>query len=57
LDDWAIVGEPEFVKDKSLEYQETLGVSHMVVSRLRIAGVPEAELQNSMALAVEVIAT
>lgn len=35
--DWAIVGDSDFVTDKIAEYQETLGLSHLI-ARGRIPG-------------------
>lgn len=54
-DDWSIVGDPHFVKDKVHEYVEELGVTHIVVTRLRIGGLPSAELEASVALTAETL--
>ena len=50
IDDWSIVGEPGFVRDAVSRYQEDVGVTHLVVTRLRIGGLPTAELEKSVAL-------
>ena len=47
-DDWAIVGDPAAVADKVAAYEETLGMTHLVVTRLRIGGVESAVLEQSV---------
>ncbi len=42
IDDWAIVGDPDFVKDKLVEYQERLGLNYLI-ARGRIAGVDDSD--------------
>ena len=49
VDDWAIVGDRGFVAAKLIEYRETLCATHMVVTRLRIGGVEERRLRESVA--------
>ncbi len=49
VDDWAVVGERGFVAEKLVEYREALGTTHMVITRLRIGGVEERRLRESMA--------
>ncbi len=39
---WAIIGDKSFVKDKICEYQESLGLSHLI-ARGRIPGLSNAE--------------
>lgn len=53
--DWAVLGPPTYVKDKLQEYQETLNLTHLVVSRLRIAGVSNAKLRASVERIVELV--
>lgn len=55
-DDWTIVGEPEEVLDKIALYEERLGMTHMVATRLRIGGIDEPVLRDSVALLAETIA-
>lgn len=55
VDDWTIVGEPEEVLDKIALYQARLGMTHMVATRLRIGGVPEPVLRESVALLAETL--
>ncbi len=53
VDDWAIVGDRGFVAAKLDEYREALGVTHMVVTRLRIGGIEERRLRESVAQVAE----
>jgi alkanesulfonate monooxygenase SsuD/methylene tetrahydromethanopterin reductase-like flavin-dependent oxidoreductase (luciferase family) len=55
LDDWTIIGEPSEVKDKIALYQERLGMTHMVATRLRIGGIDEALLRNSVATLADLV--
>ena len=54
-DDWAIVGGPSDVKDKVDAYVEQLGVTHLVVTRLRIGRLEPEALERSVRLAAEVL--
>ena len=48
VDDWAIVGEPAAVRDRIAQYRRDLGVTHLIVTRLRIGGVDAAHLERSV---------
>jgi alkanesulfonate monooxygenase SsuD/methylene tetrahydromethanopterin reductase-like flavin-dependent oxidoreductase (luciferase family) len=48
LDDWAIIGEPEQVRDAIERYREAFGMTHLIATRLRIGGVDEAVLERSV---------
>lgn len=54
-DDWAIVGDPPEVADKVAAYVETLGMTHLIVTRLRIAQVETAVLERSVRTAAELL--
>ena len=54
-DDWAIVGEPREVEDKVAAYVETLGLTHLIVTRLRIGRVDTAVLEQSVRTAAELL--
>lgn len=56
VEDWTIVGEPAEVLDKISQYQATLGMSHMVATRLRIPGLDESVLRESVRLLAEAVA-
>lgn len=50
LDDWAIVGNEEFVRQKIAEYQQRLGMTHLIITRLRMDDVSEQQQRESLAL-------
>jgi len=50
IDDWTIVGTPDEVCARIDEYKDRLGMTHMIATRLRIAGIPEEMLRESVAL-------
>lgn len=54
-DDWTIIGDRAMVTDRIAEYRERLGVSHLIVTRLRISGVPKDALEASLAVLPEII--
>ncbi len=54
-DDWAIVGEPREVEEKVAAYVETLGLTHLIVTRLRIGRVDTAVLEHSVRTAAELL--
>lgn len=53
--EWAIVGTPQEVREDVAEYAATFGMTHLIVTRLRIAGVPTATLERSTRLAAELL--
>lgn len=48
VDDWCIIGEASYVRDRISEYRERLKVTHLIVTRLRIGGVENNELEASL---------
>jgi len=48
--DWTVIGEPEEVADKLAAYQSTLGMTHLIATRLRISGLAERVLRDSVVL-------
>ncbi|MEM7079227.1 MAG: LLM class flavin-dependent oxidoreductase [Pseudomonadota bacterium] len=54
-EDWTIVGEPQEVADKTALYCERLGMTHMVATRLRIGGMEETVLRESVAQLAQVL--
>ena len=56
VEDWAIVGDRIYVRDKIDEYRDRLGVSDLVVTRLRIQGMAPDALQRSLARVAELTA-
>ena len=55
LDDWAIIGEPEFLRDKIAEYETDLGMTELIVSRLRLPGLERAPIRDSISLTAETL--
>lgn len=48
VDDWAIIGDDNYVMDKVTEYRETLNPTDMIVTRLRLDAVDEQDLRRSV---------
>ena len=53
IDDWTIVGEPSLVREKILFYRETIGMTDLIVTRLRIGKVDPDLFERSLAMTVE----
>ena len=56
VEDWAIVGDAAYVRDKIAEYRAVLAMSQLIVTRLRVEDVDEAVLRRSVARVAELIA-
>ena len=54
-EDWALVGERQYVAAKLAEYREILHPTHLVATRLRIGGIAEKRLRESIAETVELL--
>jgi alkanesulfonate monooxygenase SsuD/methylene tetrahydromethanopterin reductase-like flavin-dependent oxidoreductase (luciferase family) len=52
---WSIVGEAGYIRERVAEYRETLGLTHLIVTRLLIGGVPGERLARSVAEIAEVL--
>ena len=48
LDEWAIVGNREFVSEKINEYRDALNAPHLIITHFRFEGVEEFELRQSV---------
>ena len=55
IDDWTIIGEPSFVRERVQEYQQSLGMTHMIATRIRLGGLQEPILRASVALLAETL--
>lgn len=53
IDSWAIIGSPGMVKDALAELHESLRLSHLIVTRLRLDGVENTVLKDSLRLLAE----
>ncbi len=49
IDAWTIIGEPAYVEDKLAQYAEALNPTHLVVTHLRVEGVSQGALRESIA--------
>jgi alkanesulfonate monooxygenase SsuD/methylene tetrahydromethanopterin reductase-like flavin-dependent oxidoreductase (luciferase family) len=49
IEDWAIVGGEREVRAEIERYRETLGMTHLIATRLRVAGVEPAAFERSLA--------
>lgn len=56
IDDWAIIGEPNYVKDYIAKYQQSLGATHLVVTRLRLGDLEDLDFKSSIAQIAELLA-
>jgi alkanesulfonate monooxygenase SsuD/methylene tetrahydromethanopterin reductase-like flavin-dependent oxidoreductase (luciferase family) len=57
LDDWCIVGEAAFVRERIAEYRERLRVTHLIVTRLRISGIQPDLVRRSVEQVPDLIDT
>ncbi|MCR9278555.1 MAG: LLM class flavin-dependent oxidoreductase [Pseudomonadaceae bacterium] len=55
VDDWALVGDPAFVSDQVARYRETLGMTHLIVTRPRVQGLPLEQIERSVALIADTL--
>jgi alkanesulfonate monooxygenase SsuD/methylene tetrahydromethanopterin reductase-like flavin-dependent oxidoreductase (luciferase family) len=56
VDDWTIIGDLCQVREQLQRYREVLGMTHLVATRLRVAGIPEPALRTSVRLLAETVA-
>jgi alkanesulfonate monooxygenase SsuD/methylene tetrahydromethanopterin reductase-like flavin-dependent oxidoreductase (luciferase family) len=56
VDEWAIIGEANYVQDKLAEYEHALAATHIVVTRLRFEGIEESRLRDSIGRVAELVA-
>jgi alkanesulfonate monooxygenase SsuD/methylene tetrahydromethanopterin reductase-like flavin-dependent oxidoreductase (luciferase family) len=55
VDDWTLIGDPVYVRDGIQRYQETLGMTHLVATRLRLPGLAEPKLRDSVRLLAQTL--
>jgi alkanesulfonate monooxygenase SsuD/methylene tetrahydromethanopterin reductase-like flavin-dependent oxidoreductase (luciferase family) len=53
VDDWALIGSPSQVGEGIAEYRETLGMTHLVATRLRVSGLQDSAFETSLRLLAE----
>ena len=47
-DDWALVGEPDAVRDRIEDYRERFAMTHLVASRTRLPGLEPGDFERSL---------
>ena len=47
-DDWALVGEPEAVRDRIEHYRERFAMTHLIASRTRLPGLEPGDFERSL---------
>ena len=47
-EDWALVGEPEAVRDRIEDYRERFAMTHLVASRTRLPGLEPGDFERSL---------
>ncbi|MFW6094418.1 MAG: LLM class flavin-dependent oxidoreductase [Pseudomonadota bacterium] len=52
---WSIVGEAGYVRERVAEYRERLGLTHLIVARLRLPGLDPARVERSVRRAAELL--
>ena len=55
VDDWAIVGDAAYVRDKIAEYRAALDMSKLIVTRLRVEGVDDRALRDSIGRVAQLV--
>jgi alkanesulfonate monooxygenase SsuD/methylene tetrahydromethanopterin reductase-like flavin-dependent oxidoreductase (luciferase family) len=55
VEDWCIVGEAGYVRDRVDAYRAHLGMTHLIVARLRLGGIDPARADRAMARAAELL--
>ena len=55
VEDWSIVGEAGYVRERVDEYRQRLGVTHLIIARLRITGLDDERVTRSVARAAEIL--
>jgi alkanesulfonate monooxygenase SsuD/methylene tetrahydromethanopterin reductase-like flavin-dependent oxidoreductase (luciferase family) len=55
VEGWTLIGEASYVREGVSEYRARLGVTHLIIARLRIGGVERARLERNVARVMEVL--
>jgi len=56
VDDWAIIGDAGLLRERVAEYRERLGMTHLLVTRLRLEGLDREAVERSVARVGEQLA-
>ena len=55
VDDFAIVGDSHLARDKLAEYRDRLGVTKLIVTRLRVPGIDDSDFKRSLECAAALV--
>jgi alkanesulfonate monooxygenase SsuD/methylene tetrahydromethanopterin reductase-like flavin-dependent oxidoreductase (luciferase family) len=55
VEDWSIIGEAGYVEERVAEYRQRLGMTHLIVARLRVAGIEPERLARSVARTADLL--
>jgi alkanesulfonate monooxygenase SsuD/methylene tetrahydromethanopterin reductase-like flavin-dependent oxidoreductase (luciferase family) len=55
VETWSIVGEAAYVREQVAAYRERLGMTHLIVARVRIGGLDPERLARSVARTAEIL--
>ena len=54
VEDWVIIGEPQYVRDRLHQYQEQLGMNYLVATRVRVSGIESKIMEKSISLLADI---
>ena len=54
VEDWVIIGEPNYVRDRIHQYQEELGMNYLVATRVRVSGIESKIMEESILLLADI---
>ena len=54
MEDWVIIGEPNYVRDRLNQYQEELGMKYLVATRVRVSGIESKIMEESILLLADI---
>ncbi len=55
VDDWTIIGDAGYVRERVQDYRERLGITHLILTRLRIGGIPRERIERSVERVAEIL--
>jgi alkanesulfonate monooxygenase SsuD/methylene tetrahydromethanopterin reductase-like flavin-dependent oxidoreductase (luciferase family) len=55
VEDWALIGSPQQVRQQIARYRERLGMSHLIATQLHLAGFDEKSCEGSLTALAELV--
>lgn len=55
VEQWAFIGESGYIRERVAELRERLGVTHLIVTRLRLSGISLGRLEENAARAMAIL--